>query len=127
MHHLWNTEYGNISVGERRWLLITSLCEIKRKLYIFDEPTSGVDPDSRIHIFRRLELLSTQEDTYVLLSSHNLHELQYIQYKLYLLHQGKIAFQGSYQEFLDQAGTDHPDLAFREYVVAASESDVRLK
>lgn len=37
-----------MSTGERRWLFINLLTRIDRALYIFDEPTSGVDPVSRI-------------------------------------------------------------------------------
>ncbi len=116
MKRLWNVKYGDMSIGERRWLLITALCEMKRKLYLFDEPTSGIDPDSRIKIFRRLELLSRQKNCLVLVSSHNLHELEFVRCKLFLLHEGKIIFQGSYQDFLKGAGTNNPDIAFQRYV-----------
>lgn len=55
--HLWTMKLGKMSVGEKKWLFVTLLSSIKRSLYLFDEPTSGVDPASRIQIMRRLQRL----------------------------------------------------------------------
>lgn len=51
---LWKKRIGQMSVGERRWLYVTTLSQLDKKVYIFDEPTTGIDPSSRIKIYRRL-------------------------------------------------------------------------
>lgn len=116
MRRLWHTKYGDMSLGERRWLMITSMCEMKRKLYIFDEPTSGVDPESRLKIFKRIERLCLDRDKMVLMSSHNLHELSFLNCYLYMLNKGKVIFQGSYMEFLEYGNTQNPDEAFTKVI-----------
>ncbi|QKG83047.1 AAA family ATPase [Kroppenstedtia pulmonis] len=116
MKRLWDTQYGDMSLGERRWLMITSLCEMTRKLYIFDEPTSGVDPESRLKILKRIERLCSDPDKMVIMSSHNLHELSFLNCFLYLIHQGTIVFQGSYADFLAYGDTENPDEAFSNVI-----------
>lgn len=115
MQRLWFTRFGDMSVGERRWLIITALCELKRKVYIFDEPTSGVDPESRLKIFNKIEVLNQQENT-IILSTHNLHELEFLDCEIFLLHQGRIIFKGSYSQFQQEGHSLNPDEAFRHLV-----------
>ncbi|MDP4147415.1 MAG: AAA family ATPase [Bacillota bacterium] len=112
LERLWNLPVGKMSLGEKRWLIVSLICQMDRKLYIFDEPTSGVDPDSRIKLVKRLEELSKKENTLVLMSTHILHELEYLDCILYLLHNEKIIFQGTYNEFLTLTETKNPDIAF---------------
>lgn len=52
--HLWDLKMGKMSLGERKWIFITLLSQIiNRSIYIFDEPTSGVDPSSRRKILQK--------------------------------------------------------------------------
>ncbi|WCF09057.1 AAA family ATPase [Paenibacillus thiaminolyticus] len=115
MEHVWNTRFGHLSVGERRYLCILATTLMKRKLYLFDEPTSGVDPEARIHILKRIEKLLTS-DTLVLLSTHTLHEFEDINCKIHLLHQGRMKFQGSYADFVESTQNHNPDIAFYKNV-----------
>ncbi|WP_433745918.1 ATP-binding cassette domain-containing protein [Falsibacillus pallidus] len=116
LDRLWELEFGKMSVGERRWLIITTICHLDRKLYIFDEPTAGIDPDAKIKILKRIEDLSNKKDSFVILSSHQLHELKYIDCHLFFLHQGEIIFNGSYNEFISFTNTENPDQAFYEMI-----------
>lgn len=109
---LWKKRIGQMSVGERRWLYVTTLSQLDKKVYIFDEPTTGIDPSSRIKIYRRLERLTTKENTTVILSTHHLHELEEITCKLIVLSKGKIQYEGSYSQFLKTYNTSNPDVAF---------------
>jgi ABC-2 type transport system ATP-binding protein len=113
---LWNTRYGDMSLGERRWLMVSLMCELNRQLYLFDEPTSGVDPHSRLNILKRMERLSKRDGTIVILSTHNLHELEYIDCQLFLLHEGSLLFDGSYRQFVSAGEGNNPDAAFNYYV-----------
>ncbi|WDM20583.1 ATP-binding cassette domain-containing protein [Paenibacillus polymyxa] len=113
---LWDKRIGQMSVGERRWLYITILSQIKKKLYIFDEPTAGVDPSSRIKIYKRLEKLSTSSDATLILATHHLHELKEINCKIILLHKGEVKFQGNFGEFISISGKSNPDEAFDQLI-----------
>lgn len=116
MERVWDTKYGQLSIGERRYLSILAITLMKRKLYIFDEPTSGVDPEARVQILKRIEALSLQTNAVVLLSTHTLHEFENIRCKIHLLHQGKLRFEGSYSEFIESSQHHDPDQAFLQIV-----------
>lgn len=112
---LFNRDTSKMSVGERRWLIIQSICQLKRKVYIFDEPTAGIDPDARFHVVNSITSL-VDTSRIVIMSTHILHELEHIDCKLHFLHQGNILFSGSYSQFLNQYSTSNPDLAFQEFI-----------
>lgn len=120
IQELWNRPLGQMSVGERRWLYITTLSKLKKCLYIFDEPTSGVDPTSRLYICKRLNDIATRENKTVIMSTHHLHELEFIDCEIFLLHEGSIKFQGSYKDFLTIYDTTNPDIAFDRCVNSES-------
>ncbi|WP_096185969.1 ATP-binding cassette domain-containing protein [Evansella halocellulosilytica] len=123
MEELWFRPIGQMSVGERRWLLTFSMSCMDRKLYLFDEPTSGVDPDARIQIMQRLQAIAVKKDKTVVMSTHTLHELQFYDAHLILLHEGSIVYQGDYDQFLREAGESNPDLAFQKMTLPKRSSE----
>lgn len=116
MHRIWTTRYGSMSVGERRYLSILAMTLMERKLYIFDEPTSGVDPEARVRVLNRLQLLANDPSKLVILSTHTLHELKSYRCQIYALHRGQCTFEGTYDEFLTYFGSDDPDIAFSHMI-----------
>ncbi|MFD1176966.1 AAA family ATPase [Paenibacillus puldeungensis] len=112
LQRLWDIKIGKMSVGERRWLFTTMLAEqADRELYLFDEPTSGVDPTSRNQIFRMIEGLIERNKT-VVLSTHQLNDLKHLDCHIIFLHNGKIRYEGDYGAWLELYDTDDPDQAF---------------
>lgn len=116
MHRVWHMSYGNMSVGERRYLTILAITLMNRKLYIFDEPTSGVDPEARVRILNRIQRLIEDPDKIVILSTHTLHELKNYKCEIHLLHQGSLQFTGSYDQFLTTFNSEDPDTAFQNMI-----------
>lgn len=116
LEKLWDLKYGDMSVGERRWLIIRAVTELDRKLYVFDEPTAGVDPASRPYIIDALVQLAKKEDVYVLMSTHILHELAHVRSHISFLHEGNIAFEGDYEGFLQENNSENPDIAFQNFL-----------
>ncbi|CAM5781357.1 MULTISPECIES: AAA family ATPase [Brevibacillus] len=110
---LWNRKFGQMSVGERRWLLVTLFAEIDKSFYIFDEPTSGVDPTARLKIYNKIEEIAKKDRHTVLISTHQLQELEFIECKIFVLHLGNIKFAGTYQDLLTKYNTSNPDRAFQ--------------
>lgn len=65
-----------------------------KSLYLLDEPTSGLDPKARA-IMRKLLLdLKAQKHTLVV-SSHNLLDIEILCERMAIMHAGKICFAGS--------------------------------
>jgi ABC-2 type transport system ATP-binding protein len=113
--HLWNTKIGKMSVGEKRWLFITMVSSLNRKLFIFDEPTSGVDPSSRLKILQKLELL-IKNGSSCLISTHQLQDISNVDCNIIMLHEGKVKFEGGYNEWLKLYDTENPDIAFERSI-----------
>ncbi|WP_214890435.1 ABC transporter ATP-binding protein [Exiguobacterium sp. s142] len=113
--HLWKMKLGKMSVGERKWLFVTLLASVKRSLYLFDEPTSGVDPASRINIMRHLQRLVKDGRT-CLISTHQLHDLSQLESHVIFLHKGRVLYEGDFQDWLRASGTTDPDEAFVKMV-----------
>lgn len=116
MHRVWDTAFGQLSVGERRYLCILAITLMKRKLYLFDEPTSGIDPEARGHILKRIEHLIASPNTIVLLTSHTLQEFKHLNCRIFFLHNGEIKFEGTYEQFVGMAENKDPDSAFNQFV-----------
>ena len=116
VQRVWNMEFGQLSVGERRYICILAITLMKRKLYIFDEPLAGIDPEMRYHILKRIEKLALHNDCTVLVSNHHLQDIANIQCMMHFIHQGKITFSGSYETFIEMGDGVNPDLAFLKQV-----------
>ncbi|NWD79284.1 AAA family ATPase [Pseudomonas reactans] len=71
---IWNKKSALCSYGEKRWFFTLSLLCANADLVILDEPTAGVDPEFRYHIWRCLEGAAA-EGVAVLVSSHNVDEI----------------------------------------------------
>mgnify|MGYP001770220487 CR=1 FL=1 len=115
LNRLWDVRIGDMSVGERRWLIIKSVCQLERKLYIFDEPTAGIDPDTRNYVLSSINRL-VKKGKLVIMSTHILHELEFIDCKIHFLHKGRILYEGDYVSFLRKHNTENPDIAFQMFI-----------
>lgn len=71
---IWNKKSSLCSYGEKRWFFTLSLLSADADLVILDEPTAGVDPEFRFHIWKCLEGAAA-EGVAVLVSSHNVDEI----------------------------------------------------
>lgn len=77
------------SKGMTRKLLLARSLMIKPKLAILDEPTSGLDVINSIEI-RQLIKRFSKEGVTVLLSSHNMLEVEFLSDRVALINKGKI-------------------------------------
>ena len=70
-----NKRFDELSTGNKKKISIICALMSKPKVIILDEPTNGLDPVVRKNLFEELKR-QTQNGTTVLLSSHNLAEVQ---------------------------------------------------
>lgn len=78
------------SLGMKQRLGIAQAILHKPNLLILDEPTNGLDPEGIIEIRNLLKHLSHNENIGILISSHNLSELENICDKVYITKNGEI-------------------------------------
>lgn len=105
-----NTKVRDMSVGERRILIISCICILDRDLYVFDEPTSGVDPTNSKIILNKIEEVSKK--AYVVLTTHELEYLNDIDCVINFISNKQSVFSGTYQDFLDISDTKDYKVSF---------------
>ncbi|WP_195250780.1 ABC transporter ATP-binding protein [Romboutsia sp. 1001713B170207_170306_H8] len=84
---------SKLSGGMKRRLNIAVALINHPKILILDEPTVGVDPQSRNHIFTVLKNLSKERNTTIIYTSHYMEEVESLCSKIFIMDEGKeIAF-----------------------------------
>lgn len=96
-----NEVIENLSGGQRRRLLLARALINDPKLLVLDEPTVGLDPQSRHLIWQHLEMLQEKGVT-MLLTSHYLDEVERLSDRVLVLDHGKIVTQGVPQELIKE-------------------------
>jgi ABC-2 type transport system ATP-binding protein len=74
----------------------------KPSVLLLDEPTVGVDPQSRQKIFDMLDQLH-QGGTSILLTTHHLDEAQQCSDKIVIVDQGKVIADGTFDELIERS------------------------
>ncbi len=90
-----NDRVKTYSKGMLRRLLIARTLMMKPKLAILDEPTSGLDVIQSINVRKMIKKYADQEGVSVLLSSHNMLEVEYLCNRVALINQGIVVAQGT--------------------------------
>lgn len=87
----------NFSGGMKRRLNIACALGHKPELLIFDEPTVGIDPQSRNFILNKIKELKNQGTT-VIYTSHYMEEVEHLCSRIAIMDYGKIIATGSSEE-----------------------------
>jgi ABC-2 type transport system ATP-binding protein len=95
---------GAYSKGMRQRLSLARAMVHDPDVLILDEPTSGVDPSGQIEIRKILLDIAHVEKKTVLLSSHNLDEVQRICNRIALIDRGEIKLCGQLESLRQQMG-----------------------
>ena len=86
------------SKGMKRRLLVARALMGKPKLAVLDEPASGLDVLHAYHVRQIIKRYVKEQGVTVLLSSHNMLEVEYLCDRVALVNKGKIAVEGEPQE-----------------------------
>jgi len=82
------------SKGMKRRLLVARALMTKPKLAVLDEPASGLDVLYAYHVRKIIKQYVKDHGTTVLLSSHNMLEVEFLCNRVALLNKGKIVVEG---------------------------------
>ncbi len=85
------------SGGMKRRLNIACGIVHKPKLIIFDEPTVGIDPQSRNHILETIKVLNRSGST-IVYTTHYMEEAELLCSKIAIVDHGKVIAQGNKEE-----------------------------
>ncbi|HEY0457900.1 MAG TPA: ATP-binding cassette domain-containing protein [Pyrinomonadaceae bacterium] len=82
------------------------------KILFLDEPTLGLDPQSRNQLWTHVKNLNKEEGVTVFLTTHYMDEAERVAGRIAVIDHGKIIAQGSPEELKEQTGTDSLEDAF---------------
>lgn len=94
---LWEAKdkiVGNYSGGMRRRLDIAASIITQPELIFLDEPTTGLDPQSRIQVWKIVRML-LDKGTTVLLTTQYLEEADQLADRIAVIHQGMVIAEGT--------------------------------
>jgi ABC-2 type transport system ATP-binding protein len=82
------------------------------KILFLDEPTLGLDPQSRNQLWTHVKHLNETEGVTVFLTTHYMDEAERVAHRIAIIDHGKIVAVGTAQELKDTTGTDSLESAF---------------
>ncbi len=94
------TKAANLSGGERRRTEIARSLVLKPSFLLLDEPFTGIDPRVREELQEIIVNLK-KKNIGVLITDHNVRETLQITDRSYLLYKGKIMFEGTSEELIN--------------------------
>ncbi len=102
------------SKGMKRRLLLARALMVKPKLLILDEPTSGLDVVHAFHVRQVIKEYADKKGVTVLLSSHNMLEVEYLCHRVSLINEGRIIAEGSPKELTQKFSAENLEQVFME-------------
>jgi multidrug/hemolysin transport system ATP-binding protein len=100
-----NRPYGKLSGGQRRRTDIAAALLFKPKILFLDEPTTGLDPQTRLSVWETIKKLQIESGMTVFLTTHYMEEAADSDYIIVIDH-GEIAAKGSPQELKTEYSND---------------------
>ena len=114
-------EVSHLSGGLVRRLVLARALVNEPELLILDEPTTGLDPQSRHQLWQRLEELKGKGLS-ILLTTHDMHEAAYLCDRLIIMDRGSILVEGKPHELIEKyVGHEvlemgNPGIELRDYL-----------
>jgi ABC-2 type transport system ATP-binding protein len=92
-----NKNLNQLSYGQKKKFLISFALSTKCRLLVLDEPTNGLDIPSK-SIFRKVMAGSLDEDQLVIISTHQVRDVENLIDRVLMLEQGKFIMQKNLHE-----------------------------
>jgi ABC-2 type transport system ATP-binding protein len=115
LFELWDRRRSFVktfSGGMKRRLEIARGLLHTPKILFLDEPTLGLDPQSRNQLWTHVRHLNETEGVTVFLTTHYMDEAERVAHRIAIIDHGRIVAQGTPQELKQQTGTDSLEQAF---------------
>jgi ABC-2 type transport system ATP-binding protein len=112
---LWDRRDSRVktfSGGMKRRLEIARGLLHTPKILFLDEPTLGLDPQTRNQLWTHVRHLNEKEGVTVFLTTHYMDEAERVAHRTAIIDHGRIVAQGSPQELKLQTGADSLEQAF---------------
>jgi ABC-2 type transport system ATP-binding protein len=97
---------GKLSGGQRQRLAVATALVANPKLLFLDEPTTGLDPQSRRQLWDIIRKFQREGGT-VLLTTHYMDEAERLCDRIAIIDHGKVIAEGTPRELIERLGGHH--------------------
>jgi ABC-2 type transport system ATP-binding protein len=101
-----------LSSGQRTLVSITQAILHRPRLRVLDEPTASLDPDMAARVRETLLAIHRRDQTALLVTSHNMREVETLCERVILMSRGKIVADGTPAAIATQFAVDDLEGAF---------------
>jgi ABC-2 type transport system ATP-binding protein len=102
----------NLSRGTQQKVALARALLTSPVLLLLDEPTTGLDPRSKLEVQQFIREIRTTHDATVLLCTHDLAEAEALADRIGILHAGRLVALGTHDELLSRYGAATLEEAF---------------
>ncbi|PWA08164.1 hypothetical protein DCC39_15375 [Pueribacillus theae] len=112
LNQVSNDLVGTYSGGMKRKLDIAISLLHKPEVLFLDEPTTGLDPESRNTLWQIISNISHREGTTIFVTTHYLEELNNVATDIALINNGKVLDVGTPKELINKLAADHIEIHY---------------
>lgn len=110
--------YGKLSGGQKRRCDIARALIHTPKILFLDEPTTGLDPQTRLAVWETIQAIQKQSQMTIFMTTHYMEEAARADYVI-IIDEGRITAQGTPAELKEQYSKDKLILATKNPAVVA--------
>ena len=103
---------GTLSGGQRQRLALAVSLLNRPQILFLDEPTTGLDPHSRLDLWNILRTLKREGHTTLILTTHYMEEAESLCDRIIIIDDGRILRAGNLKTLLDEGGARNLDELF---------------
>lgn len=107
-----NERAGEYSKGMKRRLLLSIALMRKPKLVLLDEPTDGLDTYASVKVRNMIKKFVSESGCAMVISSHNMLEVEYLADRIGLIHNGRIIMEDSPRRIIEELKVSNLEEAF---------------
>jgi ABC-2 type transport system ATP-binding protein len=104
---------GTLSGGQRQRLALAVALLNNPQILFLDEPTTGLDPHSRLDLWNILRELKNRGETTLILTTHYMEEAESLCEHIIIIDEGKILLEGKLEDLLDENARNLDELFIR--------------
>ncbi len=105
LSELQNRIVGTLSGGERQLVEIAKCLLHKPKLFVFDEPTLGLDPKIRRSIWEKIQSIGKNRKNTMMITTHYLEEIENLCDRVVIINKGRIILDDKLESIHERSKT----------------------
>jgi ABC-2 type transport system ATP-binding protein len=124
LSEIWDRSCGSLSGGQRRRLDIVMGLIHQPRLVFLDEPSTGLDPQSRANLWNHIRKLRDELGTTVFLTTHYMDEADSLSDRILIIDHGTIVAEGTPADLKKRVSGDTITLTMRNEADTAAAAGI---